>query len=63
MLRYLDPAGDLILNGRQAAAALEDLRLLVPKTQGQLRAIFEEIAQLLEQAAAEPHLYVCFVGD
>ena len=63
LLRFLDPAGDLVLNRAQATALLGELAAIIPKHDGALRTMLEEIRELAEQSARSVHLYLWFVGD
>jgi hypothetical protein len=63
LLRYLDPAGDLILNRAQAATLLDDLAGIMPKQEGPLRTILEKVRKFAEQSERDVHLYLWFVGD
>jgi hypothetical protein len=63
LLRYLDPAGDLILNRAQATTLVEDLAGIIPKQEGALRVILEKVRELAEQSERGVHLYLWFVGD
>jgi hypothetical protein len=63
LLRYLDPAGDLVLNRAQATTLLEDLAVVIPNQQGPLRGILEKVREFAEQSERDVHLYLWFVGD
>jgi hypothetical protein len=63
LLRYLDPAGNLILNRAQATVLLEDLAGIIPSQGGSLRGILEKVREFAEQSERDVHLYLWFVGD
>jgi hypothetical protein len=63
LLRFLDPAGDLILNRAQSTALLEELAGIIPKQNGPLRALLEKVREFAERSEREVHLYLWFVGD
>lgn len=63
-LRFVDPYGDTVFNRLQAAALLQDLRLVrqTCDTEEQDGAI-RQIEELVERCKTEPHLYVKLIGD
>jgi hypothetical protein len=63
VLRFLDPAGDLILNRAQSTALLEELAGIIPKQDGALRVLLEKVRELAEGAERGVHLYLWFEGD
>jgi hypothetical protein len=63
ILRFLDPAGDLILNRSQSTALLGELAGIIPKQDGQLRVLLEKVREFAERSEQEVHLYLWFVGD
>jgi hypothetical protein len=63
LLRFLDPAGDLVLNRAQASALLNELAGIIPKQNGALRATLEKVRELAEQSERAVHLYLWFIGD
>lgn len=63
LLRFLDPAGDLILNRAQSTALLEELAVMIPKQDGAIRVILEKVREFAERSESEVHLYLWFVGD
>ena len=63
LLRFLDPAGDLILNRAQSTALIGELAGIIPKQDGPLRVLLEKVRELAERSEGEVHLYLWFVGD
>ena len=63
LLRFLDPAGDLVLNRAQSTALLGELAGIIPRHDGALRSMLEKIRELAEQSERGVHLYLWFVGD
>jgi hypothetical protein len=63
LLRYLDPAGDLMLNRAQATTLLEDLAGIIPTLDGPAKAMLEGVRELAEQCERGTHLYMWFLGD
>jgi hypothetical protein len=63
LLRYLDPAGDLVLNRAQAQVVLDDLADLMPTASGSTAALLAKVRELASQVAAGTHLYLWFEGD
>jgi hypothetical protein len=63
VLRYLDPAGDLMLNRAQATTLLEDLAGIIPRQEGKLRSFLEELRTFAEEVERGTHLYLWFIGD
>ncbi len=63
LLRYLDPAGNLILNRSQATLLLGDLAGLIPAQEGPLRLFLEKVRDLAEEVERGTDLYLWFEGD
>ena len=63
VLRFLDPAGDLILNRAQSTVLLEELAGIIPKQDGAIRAFLEKVRELAERSERDVHLYLWFEGD
>jgi hypothetical protein len=63
ILRYLDPYGDLILNRSQATALIEDLAGIIPRQEGALRSLLEQVRACAEAVERDRHLYLWFEGD
>jgi hypothetical protein len=63
LLRYLDPASDLVLNRAQATKLLEELAGIIPRQKGPLRELLEKVRALAEQSERSVHLYLWFEGD
>jgi hypothetical protein len=63
LLRFLDPAGDLVLNRAQATALLEELAGIIPRQSGPLRELLEKVRELAERSERKVHLYLWFQGD
>jgi hypothetical protein len=62
-LRFVDPYGDTVFNRVQAAALLEDLRLLRNCENHPHDAAIQEIEELVRHCQEEPHLYIKLIGD
>jgi hypothetical protein len=63
VLRYLDPAGDLMLNRAQATTLLEDLAGIIPRYDGPAKGILEKTRTMAVQCEQGTHLYLWFLGD
>lgn len=63
LLRHLDPYGDLVLNRFQAAALVEELAEIIPRQDGALRSLLEQVRLMAEDVADGIHLYLWFEGD
>ena len=64
LLRYVDPYGNTVFNGFQAADLMLDITDLAADVQGDdAAAFFEDLLRLVRRTRDEDHLYVRFVGD
>lgn len=60
LLRWVDPWGDTVFNRAQCRALVLELDVLAAQTGDE---VIREIRELAERVAAEPHLYLVFIGD
>lgn len=63
MLRFIDPYGDTVFNGRQASVVVAELSWLAQGASGEELGIVDKVRELAVRCAREPHLYLRFEGD
>jgi len=63
MLRYVDAEGATTFNRLQLAAALPELEAFEKSVAPELKPFAARVLRLARKAAAEPHLYLRFLGD
>lgn len=61
LLKYLDPYGDTIFNRNQMNDLLSDLSVALRHEP--TNSVINEVIQLANRCASEPHLYLSFYGD
>ena len=63
-LRFIDPWGDAVFNQAQIPELLQELRAEINVTEnGQARAHLQVVAELVQTAVEQTHVYVKFIGD
>lgn len=63
LLRFVDTEGTTMFNRLQLTAALTEFEALEKSVPPEKRSAFARLLKLARRAAAEPHLYLRFLGD
>ena len=63
ILRFVDVEGTTVLNRLQSAAAVPEFESFVHSAPAELKAAASSLLRFARKAAAEPHLYLRFLGD
>ncbi|MFI5347900.1 MAG: hypothetical protein ACHQ2Z_00020 [Elusimicrobiota bacterium] len=63
LLRHVDAEGTTLFNRRQLAAALPEFEAFVLAAPPELKAAAVRLLRFARKGAAEPHLYLRFLGD
>ena len=65
MLRFVDPEGVTAFNRLQLAAVIPELEKLeaANASMANTKSALQRVLKLARRAAAEPHLYLSFLGD
>lgn len=63
VLRHVDPEGTTLLNRLQLEAALPEFEAFAAAAPADLKPVAARLLKFARQAAAEPHLYLRFLGD
>jgi hypothetical protein len=63
LLRYVDAEGTTLFNRRQLAAALPEFEAFALAAPAELKLLAARLLKFARKGAAEPHLYLRFLGD
>lgn len=63
LLRHVDAEGTTLFNRLQLAAALSEFEALEKSAAPEWKPLATRLLRLARKAAAEPHLYLRFLGD